>query len=137
VGVYNLDDLRKKVREAAAQMVPPLRLTFTSVKYKGAIILCVEIPECPVELKPCYYKPAGLHGGSYIRVSDGDCKMNDYEIYMFKSGRSQATDDMQPVVRAKPKDLDEKAIEKYILKFQEKRPGSRLLSLEYPRIALA
>jgi len=129
VGVYNLNDLRKKVGEAAVQMEPPIRLTFSSVKYKDAIILASEVPQCPVEFKPCYYKPAGLHGGSYIRVSDGDRKMTDYEIYMFKSGRSQAIDDMQPVVRAKPEDLDEKAIEKYILKIQEKRSGSRLLPL--------
>lgn len=82
-----------------------------------------------MEFKPCYYKPAGLHGGSYIRVSDGDRKMTDYEIYMYKSGRSQATDDVQPVVRAKLEDLDDRAIERYINKLQEKRPGSRLLSL--------
>ena len=82
VGVYNLNDLRKKVGEAAVQMEPPIRLTFSSVKYKEAIILAAEVPQCPIEYKPCYYKPAGLHGGSYIRVSDGDRKMTDYEIYM-------------------------------------------------------
>jgi len=129
VGVYNLDDLRKKVGEAASQMEPPLRLTFTSRKYKGATILAAEVPECPIDLKPCYYKPAGLHGGSYIRVADGDRKMTDYEIYMFMSSRSQAVDDLQPVIRAGLDDLDEQAIDNYIAKIKEKRPGSRLFTL--------
>lgn len=53
VGVYSLEDLRKKVGESATQMEPPLRLTFTSLKYQGAVILAVEVPECPIELKPC------------------------------------------------------------------------------------
>lgn len=74
IGVYNLDDLMKKVGEAAAQMEPAPRLVFTSIKYENVIILAVEVPECPLQSKPCYYRPTGITGGSYIRVADGDCK---------------------------------------------------------------
>jgi ATP-dependent DNA helicase RecG len=129
VGVYNLEDLMKKVGEAAVQMEPPVRPTFTSLKLEGVTVLAAEIPECRIELKPCYYKPAGLHGGSYIRVADGDRKMTDYEIYMFVSSRGQVMEDLQPVIRAKPTDLDEQAIEKYLAKIKEKKPDSRLLAL--------
>ncbi|RYD03836.1 hypothetical protein N752_17260 [Desulforamulus aquiferis] len=129
VGIYNLDELRKNIAEAATNMEPPLRLTFTSIKYDGVIILAAEVPECPLELKPCYYKPAGLHGGSYIRVAEGDRKMTDYEIYMYISSRGQAMEDLKPVPRARPEDLNEKAIEQYIAKLQKKRPGSRIFSL--------
>ena len=80
-------------------------------------------------MKPCYYKPAGLHGGSYIRVADGDRKMTDYEIYMFISSRGQVTKDLQPVSRAKPEDLDEQAIENYLARIKEKKPASRLLGI--------
>ncbi|TEB04360.1 Divergent AAA domain protein [Pelotomaculum schinkii] len=129
VGVYNLEDLMKKVGEVAAQMEPPVRTIFTSLKLEGVKVLAAEIPECPTELKPCYYKPAGLHGGSYIRVADGDRKMTDYEIYMFVSSRGQVTEDLQPVIRAKPEDLDEQAIENYLPRIKEKKPVSRLLSI--------
>lgn len=129
VGVYNLDELRKKVSEACTQMEPPLRLTFTSIKYEGVNILAAEVPECPVDLKPCYYKPAGMHSGSYIRVAEGDRKMTDYEIYMFMSSRGQAIEDLKPVLRSKPEDLDDQAIQKYIDKLREQRPGSRLFTL--------
>lgn len=44
-------------------------------------------------------------------MADGDRKMTDYETYMFMSSRGQAVDDLQPVTRAKSKDLDEQAVE--------------------------
>lgn len=130
VGVYSLKDLQKKVGEAASQMEPPLRPTFTSINHLGVTLLAAEIPECRIELKPCYYKPSGLHGGSYIRVADGDRRMTDYEIYMFVSSRAQVTEDLHPVTSAKPEDLDEQAVERYLAKIREKRPSSRLVNLQ-------
>ena len=44
--------------------------------------------------------------------------MTEYEVHMFLSSRSQAQDDAQPVVRAKPEDLDEAAIAGYIERFR-------------------
>ena len=130
VGVYSLKDLQKKVGEAASQMEPPLRPTFTSINHRGVTLLAAEIPECRIELKPCYYKPSGPHGGSYIRVADGDRRMTDYEIYMFVSSRAQVTEDLHPVTSAKPEDLDEQAVERYLAKIREKRPSSRLVNLQ-------
>lgn len=48
---------------------------------------------------------------------------------MFVSSRGQVTEDLQPVSRAKPEDLDQQAVENYITKIKEKKPASRLLSL--------
>jgi len=135
IGVYDLNDLRTKIGEATSQMEPPVRPAFTSIRLQDdAVILAMEIPECPVEFKPCFYKPAGLHGGSFIRVADGDRRMTEYEVYMFLSSRSQAQDDVQPVVKARPEDLDEAAIVRYIEIFRERRPQSRLLALPYEQL---
>lgn len=137
VGVYDSHDLRAKIGEATIQMEPPVRPVFSSVKLDNdAVILVAEIPECPVELKPCYHKPAGLNGGSYIRVADGDRKMTPYEVYMFVSSRNQAQEDVQPILRAKLKDLDPEAISRYIKKFREKHPKSRLLALPHEQMLL-
>ncbi|MDA8337118.1 MAG: putative DNA binding domain-containing protein [Peptococcaceae bacterium] len=134
-GVYDLNDLRTKIGEATVQMEPPVRPEFTSVNLdNGAVLLAVEIPECPYKLKPCYHKPAGLNGGSYIRVADGDRKMTSYEVYMFVSSRSEAQEDIQPVLRAKPEDLDAEAIDRYIKKFREKNPKSRILTYSYEQM---
>lgn len=44
-------------------------------------IVVVKIDMINQRSKPCYYKPKGLHNGSYIRVGDRDDNMTEYEIY--------------------------------------------------------
>ena len=129
VGVYDLDDLMKKVGEAAVQMEPAPRVELTSIKYENAIILAAEVPECPLQYKPCYWRPGGLINGSFIRVGDGDRKMSHFEIFMSLSSRQQATDDLQPVERATIDDLDDDFIDEYLAKLRKSRPGSRLFAL--------
>ena len=43
VGVYDLQDLQKKVTEQCNQMEPPVRAVFTFAEYEGAWIASAEI----------------------------------------------------------------------------------------------
>ena len=72
--------------------------------------------------KPCYYKPKGLHNGSYIRVGDRDDNMTEYEIYKYMSYRDNVKDDLRPVVRASLKDLDEKLLNRFITNAKTDKP---------------
>lgn len=93
VGVYDLQDLQKKVTEQCNQMEPPVRAVFTFAEYEGVWIVSAEIPSIDLTERPCYYKGAGKVRGSYIRVGDADIGMTDYEIYSYDAWRKHVHDD--------------------------------------------
>lgn len=87
VGVYNVQDLQKKVAEQCKQMGPAIRPVFTALKYNNVNIVSAEIPSVDVAERPCYYTGAGRTKGPYIRVGDADEPMTDYEIYSYEAFR--------------------------------------------------
>lgn len=73
VGVYDLQDLQKKVTEQCNQMEPPVRAVFTVAELNGQWICSAEIPAIDLSERPCYYRGAGRSKGSYIRVAMLTC----------------------------------------------------------------
>ena len=67
VGVYDLQDMQKKVTEQCNQMEPPVRAVFTVAEVEGLPVCTAEIPAVDLSERPCYYKGAGRVKGSYIR----------------------------------------------------------------------
>ena len=127
VGVYDLQDLQKKVTEQCNQMIPRVRAVFTMAEYKGVNVCCVEIPSADLSERPCYYAGAGKVKGSYVRVGDADLPMTDLEIYSHDSYRKHVHDDERVIERAKMSLLKENELERYILQMKTDRPGfSRL-----------
>ena len=53
VGVYDLQDLQKKVTEQCNQMVPPIRAVFTVAEIEGKTVCSAEIPATDTEDRPC------------------------------------------------------------------------------------
>lgn len=127
VGVYDLQDLQKKVTEQCNQMEPPVRAVFTLAEYKGKNICSAEIPAIDISEKPCYYKGAGKVKGSYIRVGDADLPMTDYEIYSFDSFRKHLHDDERQVEKADFSTMDSEKIEDYIKDRKNARPQFALI----------
>ena len=127
VGVYDLQDLQKKVTEQCNQMIPRVRAVFTMAEYKGVNVCCVEIPSADLSERPCYYAGAGKVKGSYVRVGDADLPMTDLEIYSYDSYRKHVHDDERVIERAKMSLLKDNELERYILQMKTDRPGfSRL-----------
>ena len=83
VGVYDVQDLQKKVNEQCKQMVPVVRPVFTAVHLSEGSVLAAEIPGIDITERPCYYGGVGRMKGSYVRAGDSDEPMSDYEIYSF------------------------------------------------------
>ena len=130
VGVYDAQDLQKKVTEQCNQMEPPVRAVFTLAEFNGHLICAAEIPAVDFAERPCYYKGVGRSKGSYIRVGDADLPMTDLELYSFEAFRRHLHDDERPAERATLAMLDGDKLERYILQRRADRPGFAQLSRE-------
>ena len=122
VGVYDLQDLQKKVTEQCNQMEPPVRAVFTTADIDGVPICAADVPGLDLSERPCYYKGAGRVDGAYVRVGDADLKMTDYELYSFEAFRKHLHDDERPIERASLGMLDMDALKDYVRKKRIERP---------------
>lgn len=130
VGVYDLQDLQKKVTEQCNQMIPPVRAVFTAAEINGKFICSAEIPSVDLTERPCYYSGTGRIKGSYVRVGDADLPMTDYEIYTYEAFRKHQHDDERTIERAKLSLLDQDKIQNYLMRMKEERPGFSRLSMD-------
>ena len=105
-GVYDPADLQKKIMEQAGQMDPALRPLCTVAKVGGKNVVSAEIQEIDNELKPCFYRGAGRLKGSYVRVGDGDLRMNEYEVYSYEAFKKKIQDELRTAERAELSDID-------------------------------
>lgn len=129
-GVYDIQDLQKKVTEQCQQMEPPVRAVFTIATLEDRWICSAEIPAVDLSERPCYYRGAGRTKGAYVRVGDADLPMTDYELYSYEAFRKHLRDDERPVERAALSLLDQERMEQYILHKSVERPGFSRLTTE-------
>ena len=111
-GVYDLQDLQKKVTEQCNQM-----------EEEGAWICSAEIPGLDLSERPCYYRGAGRIKGSFIRVGEADLPMTDYELYSYEAFRKHLHDDERQVERASIELMNKDKLEDYLIKRRADRPG--------------
>ena len=130
VGVYDIQDLQKKVTEQCNQMEPPVRAVFTVAEVEGLPICSAEIPAIDLTERPCYYRGAGRVKGSFIRVGDADLPMTDYELYSYEAFCRHLHDDERPVERADLDTLNQDALQRYLLDRRIERPGFGKMSEE-------
>ena len=71
-GVYDAQDLQKKVTEQCKQMEPIVRALFTICEIDGKIVVSAEIPSVDISERPVFYKGVGRIKGSYIRMGESD-----------------------------------------------------------------
>lgn len=121
-GVYDLQDLQKKVKDQCLQMVPPVCAVFTIAEIDGKYVCSAEIPGLDISNRPCYYKGAGRLKGSFVRVGDADLYMTDYELYSLEAFRKHLHDDERPVERAGMNALDMEAVQQYVNEKKEGHP---------------
>ena len=123
VGVYDANDLQKNITNlCSTEFEPIIRPEISVIDIDNKKIVVVKIDMINQRNKPCYYKPKGLHNGSYIRVGDRDDNMTEYEIYKCISYKEDVKDDLRPVVRATMKDLDEKLLNRFITNAKTDKP---------------
>lgn len=120
--VYDVNDLQKQITAiCTSSMEPKIRPEFLPITYNSKKILAVKINEIPQNQKPCYYKNAGMHKGSYIRIGDSDEPMTEYEIYSLQSYKEGIQEDLRPVKRAEFEDLNKNKIDAYLTKVRQEK----------------
>jgi len=129
VGIYDPQDLQKKVTEQCLQMEPPVRAVFSLAEIDGKSICAAEIPSLDISERPCYYRGAGRTKGAFIRVGDADLPMTDYELYSFESFRKHLHDDERVIERASLDMLDQDKLQDYVRQKSIERPGFSQLTL--------
>ena len=99
-GVYDAQDLQKKVNQQCKQMEPVVRALFTVCEEDGKIIVSAEIPGVDISERPVFYRGVGRVKGSYVRVGESDEPMSEYEIYSYDAFRKRTRDDIRTVENA-------------------------------------
>ena len=122
-GVYDPQDIQKKINEQCLQMEPVVRPLLTVVEKNGKFFVSAEIPGIDLSERPCYYQGRGRLKGSYVRVGESDELMTEYEIYSYEAFRKKYQDDIRQVPRATLAILDESLLENYIRKLKEEKPN--------------
>lgn len=114
VGVYNITELEKAVSSALRNALKPKgQATFTHLTLEGKDILVADINPLPITDRPCYY-----NGKAYMRHSDGDYAMGDYEITRILASRERPQYDLVCVAGSSLQDLDASYTEKFVASAQ-------------------
>lgn len=106
VGVKNPKKIQQDLASLCGEMEPPLRPAIELHRIEGKTLVVAEVPEIEIGQKPCYYRGAGLTNGAFIRVADGDRRLNPYEVQVMLASRGQPREDETPVAEATAGDLD-------------------------------
>lgn len=120
-GVYDAQDLQKKVTEQCKQMEPPVRALFTVCEIDGKTVVSAEIPGVDISERPVFYKGVGRIKGSYVRVGESDEPMSEYEIYSFEAFRKRIRDDVRTVENMRVQLWDQERLDSYLSAVKSER----------------
>ena len=120
-GVYDPQDLQKKVTEQCKQMEPIVRVLFTACDIDGKTVVSAEVPGVDISGRPVFYKGVGRIKGSYIRVGESDELMTEYEIYSYEAFRQRKRDDIRVVAEANMKLFDKDRLNAYLSSVKTER----------------
>lgn len=123
VGVYDPQDIQKKINEQCLQMEPVIRPLITLAEKNNLFFVSAEIPGIDLADRPCHYKGQGRLKGSYTRIGDSDEPMTEYEIYSYEAFRKKYQDDIRPVQRATLLSLNQEGLSGYIRLLKDGKPN--------------
>ena len=121
-GVYDAQDLQKKINEQCLQMEPVVRPLLTVLEKDGKCFVAAEIPGMDLADRPCYYRGQGRIKGAFVRVGDSDEPMTAYEIYSYEAFRKKYQDDLREIPRASFASLNQETLKTYLEKIREGKP---------------
>lgn len=128
VGVYDAQDIQKKINEQCLQMEPIVRPVLTVTEMAGKHFVAAEIPAVDITERPCYYGGKGRIKGSYVRVGDSDEPMTEYEVYSYEAFRRKYHDEVRPSERASLSSLNQDKLKDYMHILRLGKPNLSQLS---------
>lgn len=100
---------------------PAVRGLVNPMEFEGGTVVVAEIPALSFEQRPCFYKGAGMTGGSWTRTGASNRKLSAYEVQILLASRGQPRHDERPVDGTSFDDLDSDAVEKFIARMRATR----------------
>lgn len=128
VGVYDPQDIQKKINEQCLQMEPVVRPLLTVLEKNDKFFISAEIPGADITDRPVFYQGKGRVKGSYTRVGDSDEPMTEYEVYSYEAYRKKYQDDIRAIDRASFASLDQDLLERYIELLKKGKPRLAAIS---------
>lgn len=128
-GIDDVQLLQKKVVEQCEQMEPNVRPVFSYAEINGKTVVSIEIGECDIYEKPCFYRGKGKSRGSYIRVGESDKPMSDFEIYSYEVFKRNIQDEIRIIENSSIDELNQDKLQSYYIKLKESKPNLAQLSL--------
>ncbi len=122
VGVYDPQDIQKKINEQCLQMEPVVRPLLTVLEKNNKFFVSAEIPSADITDRPVFYQGKGRMKGSYTRVGDSDEPMTEYEVYSYEAYRKKYQDDIRAIDRVSFASLDQRLLEEYIELLKKGKP---------------
>ncbi len=119
-GVHDAAKMQADLASVCDQMDPPLRPLIQVHRVEGLQVIAAEIPEVDYRERPCYYRGAGIMGGSFVRVADGDRRLTQYEVQTMLDGRGQPVYDLEPVPYRTRDDLDGEQLSRFLTRLRSK-----------------
>ena len=132
VGVYDPQDIQKKINEQCLQMEPVVRPLLTVAEKNGLFFVAAEIPGADITERPVFYQGRGRVKGSFVRVGDSDEPMTEYEVYSYEAYRKKYQDDIRVIERATFAALNQESILNYIELLKIGKP--KLAAIPYDEI---
>lgn len=120
-GVYDPQDLQKRVTEQCKQMEPIIRPLFTVFDVDKGVVVTAEIPGADISERPVFYRGVGRIRGSYIRTGESDELMSEYEIYSYDAYRKRVRDELRPAIPGKYSLLNGDLLEHYLNSVKQDR----------------
>lgn len=114
LGVYDPEEVQKKVMEACEQMEPPIRAVTTICEVDGRFVVSAEIPGAEYSLRPVFYRGAGKIKGSYVRVGDVDIPMTPFEVYSYEAFQERTREDLRTVDNVKVSLFNQESLKNYL-----------------------
>lgn len=128
VGVYDAQDIQKKINAQCLQMEPVVRPVMTVTEFEGKNFVAAEIPALDIAERPCYYRGTGRIKGSFVRVGDSDEHMTEYEIYSYEAFRRKYQDEVRTADRVTMASLDTNKLNEYLHRLRLDKPNLSQLS---------
>ena len=122
VGVYDPQDIQKKINEQCLQMEPIVRPLLTVAEKDNKFFVSAEIPGADIVDRPVFYQGRGRVKGSYTRIGDSDEPMTEYEVYSYEAYRKKYQDDVRCVARATFASLKQELLTEYVELLKKGKP---------------
>lgn len=121
-GVYDAQDLQKKVHGQCEAMTPEVRSVFDTAEVDGKTVVAAYISGRPMSERPVYRTAKGITEGTYTRLGDADVRMTATELYEIETFKEGRRDDTSTSPETTLDTLDKRKTDRFILDATKERP---------------